>query len=155
MGCDCNKTPTNGNLIHFPVLDRVQLDLQAAWLSEVSEENRPHIKSVTEIIQRIQQTTPPPTRADWSRLKEHALKNLQFIQCPHCRKHAYYDVVRSIDVAAEFERGHLWHAMKITISKDVKKNGWMLVAGYYRILKPWFTRIRRRLLGTRTPRRPH
>lgn len=146
-GCQQNKSEptvvsTQPNRPLNPNLDAAIQALTRAQVYEVLPEHREYIPQIIEALQKMQHPTDLPLLTMLWNLQQAANQVVQMITCPYCQKHAYYDIVESISVAAEYEKGHVWHGLKLSVLKDLKKWRWAVQAGYHKLLLTQLARTR-------------
>ena len=140
-GCGKNKQAKLTVQTLNTFLDAAEMNLQGAWLTDIPLEFRGAVGKLIEAIQALKTPQgPPPLETQLAGLVNITSKVVQQIQCEYCRKASYYDLVESVRFHLELEKRHYWHAFKILVKKEILKSFWLVLALYFRLVRPWLIR---------------
>jgi hypothetical protein len=128
MPCgDCGKTDKTAQpMLMHPVLDRVELMLQQAWISEIRPEQRELVTQLIHAIQALKNPYTVPLEAQLQNLLESSYTVGSEIPCWKCRKAWLQDVTANIQIRLLLEQGKLRKAAWLYVKKEIYGKYWLL-----------------------------
>jgi len=123
-----------------PHLDNAENELLIAAVNEIQPENIQYLNTLLEVIRRMKNVAyaTRPLQLRFYGLLIAANDVVKDIPCQYCRHHMEYRLNGAIREAIEAERGHYWHLFKLLVRNEVRGSYWLLLACWYRKLKPMF-----------------
>lgn len=111
-----------------PVLDRMVLMLDQAWISEIRQDQKPLVQRFKAVVQSFQNPYVVPLEAQLQNLME-AAQNVGFaIPCMKCRAAWYQEITRKIQVRYLLEQGKRKEAVWLWLRSEFWGKVWALRA---------------------------
>lgn len=132
MGCpQCPEPKTsaqNRTIIVHPILDRTELFLTGAWISEIRPEQKEFVTDLIHAIQALKNPYTVPLEAQLSNLLEVSYMVGGAISCEKCRAVWVQEIARKIQVRWHLERGERKKAVWLWIRAEFWGKVWGLHA---------------------------
>ena len=115
-------------------LDIAEGALQAAWATDVSEDQREKLSELILQVQKFKRPHVMPLNHKLWALRRMSWQIGKEINCKYCQNHFYHDVVESIDWALAAEQKQYLRAWELFKHKEVHKTYWLFQAIWHKLI---------------------